>query len=115
MSTVDLLANQQNQNNASAYSNSNFSSTTSFTSQSTYKPSQVNKWKKVNDPKTGRDYWYHTDTKETTWTMPDELQKGNQSGAAHRLSQQMAVMGMGQSEMQLNTNAWESSEDNEVK
>eukprot|EP00618_Florenciella_parvula_P031145 CAMPEP_0119483492 /NCGR_PEP_ID=MMETSP1344-20130328/10878_1 /TAXON_ID=236787 /ORGANISM="Florenciella parvula, Strain CCMP2471" /LENGTH=54 /DNA_ID=CAMNT_0007517991 /DNA_START=159 /DNA_END=323 /DNA_ORIENTATION=+ len=27
-------------------------------------------WKEVKDPRTGRKYWYHRTTKETTWINP---------------------------------------------
>eukprot|EP00486_Rosalina_sp_Unknown_P015531 CAMPEP_0201593486 /NCGR_PEP_ID=MMETSP0190_2-20130828/191073_1 /ASSEMBLY_ACC=CAM_ASM_000263 /TAXON_ID=37353 /ORGANISM="Rosalina sp." /LENGTH=363 /DNA_ID=CAMNT_0048052689 /DNA_START=105 /DNA_END=1193 /DNA_ORIENTATION=+ len=38
------------------------------------------KWKKAHDPNSNRDYWYHVDTKETTWTMPAELANGGGGG-----------------------------------
>merc|ERR1712228_52158 len=59
------------------------------------------KWKKAHDPNSNKDYWYHIETKETTWTMPAELaQQGAMNGNSlnaqqdqqqKRMSAQMAV------------------------
>ena len=27
-------------------------------------------WREVHDPRSGRTYWYHTRTKQTTWVRP---------------------------------------------
>merc|ERR1719242_1122562 len=35
------------------------------------------KWKKVQDPASGKDYWYRVETNETTWTMPAEVANAN--------------------------------------
>jgi len=40
----------------------------------------ASKWRKVNDPNSGKDYWYHIDTNETTWTMPEEVANGGGGG-----------------------------------
>jgi len=37
----------------------------------------ASKWRKVKDPNSGKDYWYHIETNETTWTMPAEVANGN--------------------------------------
>lgn len=41
------------------------------------------KWKKAHDPNSGKDYYYHEDTKETRWTKPDDYQEPK---AAHAKS-----------------------------
>jgi hypothetical protein len=50
-------------------------STTSLTS--TRKPY----WKESKDPNTGRTYYYHTGTRETRWTKPDDMEDGTGSKA----------------------------------
>jgi len=40
----------------------------------------ASKWKKAHDPNSGKDYWYHVDTKETTWNMPPEVAAANGGG-----------------------------------
>merc|ERR1712130_834649 len=54
------------------------------------------KWKKAHDPNSNKDYWYHVDTKETTWTMPPELAGGGggqqkADDQQKRMSAQMAI------------------------
>eukprot|EP01083_Nonionella_stella_P217260 780153_1 len=46
---------------------------------------EATKWKKMKDPSTGREYWYHKDTKQTTWEP---------SLAIQRLEAEAAVSGM---------------------
>merc|ERR1719242_1554785 len=64
---------------------------------------EESKWKKAHDPNSNKDYWYHIETKETTWTMPAELAQQAQQGMngnslnaqqdqqQKRMSAQMAV------------------------
>lgn len=39
----------------------------------------LNKWKETVDPKTKKTYWYHRETKETTWTKPTIASKPKQT------------------------------------
>merc|ERR1719242_1779550 len=61
---------------------------------------EESKWKKAHDPNSNKDYWYHIETKETTWTMPAEQAQQGMNGNSlnaqqdqqqKRMSAQMAV------------------------
>ena len=41
-------------------------------------------WKAVVDPKTGRTYYYHRKTRETTWIKPEALREAEQASASHQ-------------------------------
>ena len=38
---------------------------------------EASKWKKTKDPNSGREYWYHKETKQTTWDTPPAVLKVN--------------------------------------
>jgi len=38
---------------------------------------EAKKWKKVKDKNSGREYWYHKETKQTTWDTPPAVLKVN--------------------------------------
>eukprot|EP01084_Bolivina_argentea_P255754 430300_1 len=57
--------------------------------------SDASKWKKAHDPNSNKDYWYHVDTKETTWTMPPELM-GNNNDKQKQEEEQGQGQGQGQ-------------------
>ncbi|ETO05384.1 RGS domain-containing protein, partial [Reticulomyxa filosa] len=56
--------NNKNNNNNPGKSGINLASSSSSTGS---------KWRKAKDPNTGKDYYYHIDTKETRWTAPPEM------------------------------------------
>eukprot|EP01084_Bolivina_argentea_P133213 235076_1 len=62
----------------------------------------ASKWKKAHDPSTGNDYWYNTETKETTWNIPNILNNS--------VVQFDTIWG---SDSDDNDNEWEEDDDND--